>query len=50
MLQKFPEGGEAAGTGTMEGEEDIIVRVSGVGGERSVGGKKSETPENPKNI
>ena len=39
MLQRFSEG-EAVGTVDME--EDIIVRIRGVRGEENVGGEKSE--------
>ena len=64
MLVRFSEDGEAAGTGARE-EEDIIVRVRGVGGVRCVGGRsamcwweecdvlvgrKAKTQENPKFI
>ena len=49
MLVRFSEDGEADEAGAIE-EEDIVVRVRGVGGVRCVGEEKSETPENPKFI
>ena len=46
MLVRFSEDGEAARTGAM-GEEDIILRVRGVGGVRWIGGEKSENTRKP---
>ena len=45
MLQRFSEE-EATEVGAIEGE-DIVIRVRGVGGERSVGGEKSENTRKP---
>ena len=46
MLVRFSEEEEALGTGAME-EEEILIRLGGVGGERSVGGEKSENTRKP---
>ena len=43
MLVRFSDEGE----GAEAEEEDIIVRVRGVGGVRCVGGKKSENTRKP---
>ena len=43
MLVRFSEEGE----GAEAEEEDIVVRVRGVGGVRNVGGEKSENTRKP---
>ena len=48
MLQRFSEEGEEAEVETAE-EEDMVVRVRGMGGEVLVG-RKAKTPENHKII
>ena len=40
MLQRFSKEGETAGAGTIEGAEDIVLRIRGVRGVRSVSGEE----------